>query len=63
MTATEEKVKSGKEILDEFFTELPQIEGVNPKIAVALKELYESGKFTDTNVKNALDSLKESSVK
>lgn len=50
----EEKVQSGKEILDDFFTEISSIENVDKEIAKSLAELYANGKFTDKNVVNEL---------
>tara|TARA_R110002167_G_scaffold127163_1_gene308552 strand:+ start:8325 stop:8513 length:189 start_codon:yes stop_codon:yes gene_type:complete len=53
------KVKSGKEILDDFFNELGALENVDPKISGMLKELYDSDKLTDINVKNKLQKLRD----
>jgi len=54
----ENKVKSGKEILDEFFVEISSIEGVDETIANSLKELYSNGKLTDRNVANELQKIR-----
>lgn len=53
-----ETVKSGKEILDEFFTEIENIEHVDPKIAAMIKQLYNEDKLTEANVKNELQRLR-----
>lgn len=58
----EEKVKSGKEILDDFFENIDKIENVDPEIAKMLNELYNDDKLTDTNVKNELQTLRETDV-
>ncbi|MCC4227117.1 hypothetical protein [Zunongwangia profunda] len=58
----EEKVKSGKEILDDFFGNIDNIENVDPKVAQMLNDLYNDGKLTDTNVKNGLQTLRETDV-
>lgn len=50
----EEKVQSGKEILDDFFNEISSIENVDKAIADGLAELYSNGKLTDKNVANEL---------
>lgn len=50
----ETKVKSGKEILDDFFKEISSIENVDKTIAESLAELYTNGKLTDKNVVNEL---------
>ena len=52
-------VKSGKEILDDFFTNISKIEGIDNDLAKSLADLYQQGKLTDTNVKNALQNLRD----
>jgi len=54
----ENKVKSGKEILDEFFKQISSIENVDTTIAKSLEQLYESGKLSDKNVVNELQKLR-----
>jgi len=54
-----EKVKSGQEILDDFFNEIEEIENVDADIAKMLSELYQNDKLTDTNVKNELQKLRD----
>jgi hypothetical protein len=54
-----DQVKSGKEILDDFFKEIAIIPNVDKDIAQSLAALYEQGKLTDTNVKNELQKLRE----
>ena len=54
-----EKVKSGQEILDDFFNEIEKIENVDADIAKMLSELYQNDKLTDTNVKNELQKLRD----
>jgi len=53
------KVKSGKEILNDFFDNIEEIENVNKDIAKMLVYLYQNDKLTDTNVKNELQKLRE----
>lgn len=53
-----ENVKSGKEILDEFFAGIESIENVDPSIAALIKQLYDEDKLTDANVKNELQRLR-----
>ena len=53
-----ETVKSGKQILDEFFNGMVNIENVDPKIAAMIKQLYDEDKLTDANVKNELQRLR-----
>lgn len=54
-----EKVKSGKEILDNFFDGIEQIENVDKDIAKMLSKLYQDDKLTDTYVKNELQKLRD----
>jgi len=54
-----DKVKSGKEILDDFFDNIEEIENVNKDIAKMLVDLYQNDKLTDINVKNELQKLRE----
>ncbi|MCC9063646.1 hypothetical protein [Flavobacterium piscisymbiosum] len=55
----ESKVKSGKEILDDFFKNIENIPDVDKDIAKMLADLYTQGKLTDTNVKNELPKLRK----
>lgn len=53
------KVQSGKDILNDFFLNIDAIPGVDKSITKRLKELFDNGKLTDTNIKNALQKLRE----
>ena len=53
------KVKSGKEILEDFFINISKIENVDKELAESLAGLYQQGKLTDTNVKNELQKLRD----
>ncbi len=55
----EDKLKSGKEILDDFFDSIEEIENVDKDIAKMLSKLYQDDKLTDTNVKNELQKLRD----
>jgi len=59
----EEIIKSGKEVIDEFFSEILNIEGVDEKTVAMLVQLYSDDKLTDTNIQNELDGLKISALK
>jgi hypothetical protein len=52
------KVKSGKEIVDDFFKNIENIDGVDKDIAKMLSILYENDKLTEINVKNELPKLR-----
>ena len=54
-----ENVKSGKEILDDFFNGIEKIENVDLDIVKMLERLYQEDKLTDTNVKNELQKLRD----
>lgn len=53
------KIKSGKEILDEFFEDIKTDEKLDQEVAAAIVDLYESGKLTDRNLTNKLSNLRE----
>jgi hypothetical protein len=55
-------IKSGKEILDNFFNEIDQIPEIDKNIANALKTLYRDYKFTSTNLFNTLSDLRNEGV-
>jgi len=54
-----DKLKNGKEIIDDFFKNLLNIPNVDEKIVSEIKKMYEEGKLTNTNLSNKLISLKE----
>lgn len=54
----ENTIKSGVEILDEFFENLGDLENIDPKIAELLKNLYLEGTLTESRVKNELENLR-----
>ena len=58
-----EQIKSGKEIIADFFSELSSLEGTNEKTVNRLIELYKENKFTDTNIQNALEEIKQEAIK
>jgi hypothetical protein len=55
----EQIVKSGKEIVDDFFNTITSIEGVDTAIANSLTELYAQDKLTDKNVVNELQKVRQ----
>ncbi len=55
----DKKVKSGKEILDDFFSNISKIENVDSVLAESLAALYYQNKLTDTNLKNELQKLRD----
>jgi hypothetical protein len=53
------KVKSGKEVLDEFFSELSNLPNVDAEISNIIIDLYNTDKLSDVNIKNSLLKLRE----
>ena len=58
-----DKIKSGQEILDDFFSQITDIDGVDQKIANIVLRLYQNGKLTNTNLSNELSNLREKPTK
>lgn len=57
------QIKSGKDVIDEFFAEILNIEGADESTVNKLIELYGDNKFTDSNIQNALEELKQEAIK
>jgi hypothetical protein len=55
----ENTVKSGKEVIDEFFSELSKLPNVDAEISKTLIDLYNTEKLSDVNIKNSLLKLRE----
>jgi hypothetical protein len=51
--------QSGKELADEFFKSLPELEDVETKIASLLQELYNAGRLTKESIMEGLEKLRE----
>jgi len=54
-----EEIKSGKEILEDYFSEIQKLAGVDKDIVGIIDKLYKQDKFSDTNIINELDALRE----
>ena len=54
-----EKIKSGQEILNEFFSQIMNIEGVNQDVAESVLKLYKEDKLTNINLSNELGKIRE----
>lgn len=52
-------IKSGKEILDEFFANIINIPNIDKKLAEELKFLYDKNELTETKVIQRLESLRK----
>ncbi len=56
-------IKSGKEIMDDFFSQLDKIPGVDQEIAKLLVELYKTDSLTENNIINSLAELRRVETK
>lgn len=55
----EKKLKSGKEILEDFFSGIQKLNNISKDIVTILNDLYKRDKFSDINIINELDKLRE----
>ncbi len=53
----DDKIKSGKEVIDEFVSEIYNVENADKATVDAIVLLYSKNKLSDTNLQNALDDL------
>ncbi len=54
-----ESLKTGKEIVDAFFIKISDSEQLDKAVVDTLKQLHIEGKLTNTNISNALDSVRK----
>jgi|TARA_Y100000031_G_scaffold102893_1_gene112831 hypothetical protein len=52
-----DEIKTGKEVIGEFFAGIMKIEGVDIKTVEKLTSLHSEGKLTDTNIQNVMEKL------
>lgn len=57
------KIKSGKDVINDFFAEIYNIPNTDKKTIDALVELYSYGKLSDKNVQNTLDEIVQKELK
>ena len=50
----DEKIKSGKDVINEFFSEIYNIDNIEENTVKILVSLYNDGKLTDKNIQNEL---------
>lgn len=53
------QIKRGQEILDEFFSQIANIEGVDQDVAEIVLKLYQEDKLTNINLSNELGKIRE----
>ena len=51
-----EKIKSGQDVIEDFFAEIYNIPNTDKKTIDTLVSLFSENKFTEKNIQNALDS-------
>ncbi len=49
------KIKSGKEVIEDFFAEIYNIPNTDQETVDTLVTLYSDGKFTEKSIQNALE--------
>ena len=54
-----QEIKSGKQILDEFFQEIKNLSNIDESVVNTLIKLHESGKLSEKSIANALLELRE----
>jgi len=54
----DDQIKSGREILEGFFSNIGKIKNVDPAIADVICKLYKESKLTSINLSNELNALK-----
>jgi len=54
-----DEIKSGHQVIEEFFSEIEKMEGVDKNIIEILARLYKEGSLTDTNIANELEKLRQ----
>jgi hypothetical protein len=57
-----DEIKSGKEVLDEFFNSIKDDTDLDQETVAELVALYEQNKLTDKNLSNALAELRETTT-
>ena len=53
------RIKSGQELLDEFFSGISELGDVDQYTAEVITRLYNDGKLTVTNIANELELVRE----
>ena len=54
-----DEIKSGKQILDEFFRDIKRLSDVDEDVVNTIIELYKEDKLSEKNLSNALLELRE----
>ena len=51
-----EKIKSGQDVIEDFFAEIYNVPNADKKTIDTLVALFSENKFTEKNIQNALDN-------
>jgi len=57
------EIKSGAEVVREFFAEIYNVEDAEKSVADMLVKLYDEDKLSDKNIQNALETLLSKELK
>jgi DNA-binding phage protein len=60
---TDEIIKSGEEIVNEFFEQVLKDESLDCVTREALSELFKAGNFSKVAIEKRLESIREATVK
>jgi hypothetical protein len=60
---TDEIIKSGEEIVNEFFEQVLRDESLDRATREALSELFKAGNFSKVAVEKKLESIREAAIK
>lgn len=60
---TDEIIKSGEEIVNEFFEQVLKDERLDRATREALSELFKTGNFSKVAIEKRLESIREAAVK
>ena len=55
MEQSENKIKSGQDVIEDFFAEIHNVPNADENTIDILVSLYSENKFTEKNIQNALD--------
>jgi len=58
-----DRIKSGQEVIDEFFSEILNVEELDQEIVGVLTNLYHEGKLTNINLINELERIREEKIR
>jgi hypothetical protein len=58
-----EDIKTGKQIIDEFFSELQNLPDIDEKTIHILQKLHQNAELTPKQIENALRKAREEGVK